>query len=108
MKKITDKLWISGQPSEADFDRARQAGVTRVINNRVSGEADDQPALEAARKAATSRNMDFVYIPMDFCSQAGLGYAFVNLISPSDALALWTHFEGFRQWSIPFFPFISL
>lgn len=64
MKKITDKLWISGQPSEADFDRARQAGVTRVINNRVSGEADDQPALAAARKSAKSRDMDFVYIPM--------------------------------------------
>ena len=64
MKKITDKLWISGQPSDADFDRARAAGVTRIINNRISGEADDQPSRKEAVDAAHSRGMDLVHIPM--------------------------------------------
>jgi len=44
---------------------------------------------------------DFVYIPIDFSTQAGLGYAFVNLVSASDALTFWAHFEGFQRWSVP-------
>jgi hypothetical protein len=44
---------------------------------------------------------DFVYLPIDFASQAGLGYAFVNLLTPVDAQAFWSHFEGFQDWCVP-------
>mmetsp|Transcript_66259 Transcript_66259/g.184516 ORF Transcript_66259/g.184516 Transcript_66259/m.184516 type:complete len:452 (-) Transcript_66259:225-1580(-) len=44
---------------------------------------------------------DFVYLPVDFSSQAGIGYAFVNFSSPIDAERCHAHFEGFKRWSLP-------
>jgi len=44
---------------------------------------------------------DFVYLPIDFNSQAGLGYAFVNLLSPIAAQRFWKHFDGFARWALP-------
>jgi len=43
---------------------------------------------------------DFVYLPMDFKTHASLGYAFVNLVSPEQAAAFWTTFEGFSKWVV--------
>jgi|Transcript_83061 hypothetical protein len=40
----------------------------------------------------------FVYLPIDFKTHAGLGYAFVDMTSPDEALRLRQHFEGFSQW----------
>lgn len=44
---------------------------------------------------------DFVYLPVDFTSQAGLGYAFVNLVRPDVVGRFWHTFNGFRQWELP-------
>lgn len=40
----------------------------------------------------------FVYLPIDFKTHAGLGYAFVDLTSPPEAQKLRQHFEGFSRW----------
>jgi hypothetical protein len=44
---------------------------------------------------------DFVYLPIDFSSQACLGYAFVNLSDPSVLPSFWRTFEGFAKWAVP-------
>lgn len=44
---------------------------------------------------------DFVYVPRDFVTQAGLGFAFVNLLTPADALRIHEVLVGFKRWSIP-------
>lgn len=44
---------------------------------------------------------DFAYLPVDFSSQAGLGYAFINFTSSSKAQACFDLFEGFSAWSVP-------
>jgi len=41
---------------------------------------------------------DFVYLPVDFKHQKNLGYALINLVSPSEALRLTSHFDGFSNW----------
>lgn len=43
---------------------------------------------------------DFVYLPIDFKTHNGLGYAFVDLNSPEDAKAFRSHFEGFSRWCL--------
>jgi protein phosphatase 1 regulatory subunit 42 len=48
-----------------------------------------------------SGSYDFFYLPIDFNSQACLGYAFINLCSPEHASALMAAFEGFGEWVIP-------
>jgi hypothetical protein len=44
---------------------------------------------------------DFAYLPVDFKSQAGLGYGFVNFMSSDDALKCFDVFEGFSDWIVP-------
>jgi hypothetical protein len=41
---------------------------------------------------------DLVYIPVDFSTGAGLGYAFINMISSTHVPRLWDMFDGFSQW----------
>jgi len=44
---------------------------------------------------------DFAYLPIDFKSQAGLGYAFINFVNSSEAQRCFEHFEGFSDWDVP-------
>lgn len=44
---------------------------------------------------------DFIYLPIDFLTQACLGYAFVNLVQPSVVQDFWAKFEGFCNWVLP-------
>lgn len=44
---------------------------------------------------------DFVYLPIDFSSKSGFGYAFINLIDPRVAESFRAHFDGFSSWTLP-------
>uniref|UniRef100_A0A7S4PYY7 RRM domain-containing protein n=1 Tax=Alexandrium monilatum TaxID=311494 RepID=A0A7S4PYY7_9DINO len=44
---------------------------------------------------------NFLYLPSDMSRRAGLGYAFVNMVSPADAELVRSRLEGFRRWSVP-------
>ncbi|CAL1139492.1 unnamed protein product [Cladocopium goreaui] len=44
---------------------------------------------------------DFVYLPMDFCRDANLGYAFVNLVNGAAVDQVWKTFNGFDRWALP-------
>jgi RNA recognition motif-containing protein len=44
---------------------------------------------------------NFFYMPIDFTSEASLGYAFVNFATPRDAQLLMAAFDGFSDWVIP-------
>jgi hypothetical protein len=41
---------------------------------------------------------NFVYLPVDFKTHAGLGYAFVDLTTSHEAQRMRQHFEGFSRW----------
>merc|ERR1712061_337169 len=44
---------------------------------------------------------DFVYLPIKFGAGTAFGYAFVNLVSPTDAVHFKAHFNGFERWGVP-------
>jgi len=44
---------------------------------------------------------NFLYLPIDFKTQAALGYAFVDLAHPSVVQHFWNVFHGFSNWSMP-------
>jgi len=44
---------------------------------------------------------DLVYLPIDFATRSGLGYAFVNFATEEDASQFLLHFQGFSDWSTP-------
>merc|ERR1712194_32767 len=41
---------------------------------------------------------DFVYLPVDFDTGAGLGYAFINVVTPDVVARFWKTFEGYKKW----------
>jgi len=41
---------------------------------------------------------DFAYLPIDFKSHNNLGYALINMVTTTEALRLFKHFEGFCNW----------
>lgn len=57
--------------------------------------------LELLDAVGFAGQYDLVYLPVDFGTGAGLGYAFVNLHSPADAEYLASCLSGFSQWVIP-------
>lgn len=44
---------------------------------------------------------DFVYLPTDFRSLVGFGYAFVNMVSHADAARARAGLQGFDRWAVP-------
>jgi len=44
---------------------------------------------------------DFIYLPVDFKTQAGLGYAFLNMVSVTEAELVHTSLDGFNNWAVP-------
>merc|ERR1719223_2545119 len=47
-----------------------------------------------------ARRYDFVYMPRNFETSGGFGYAFVNLVSEADAESARQHFQDFKSWSV--------
>jgi len=43
----------------------------------------------------------FVYLPIDFDTGAGLGYAFVDLVDGSAVQRFWKTFDGYSRWIFP-------
>jgi len=44
---------------------------------------------------------DFLYLPVDFRTHAGMGYAFINMVCAEDAQRLHRTLDSFAQWAVP-------
>ena len=64
MKQISDKLYISAQPTQADIDHARSLDIVGIINNRPAGEEPGQPDVAESRAAAEGLGLKYWHIPV--------------------------------------------
>lgn len=87
--------------SNSSTAEVQETQWTTVIIRNIPNNYTREMLLSLLDTDGFAQRYDFVYIPIDFSTQAGLGYAFVNLVSASDALTFWAHFEGFRNWAVP-------
>lgn len=74
---------------------------TTVIMRNIPNNYTRDMLLELLDSEGFACKYSFVYLPIDFNTQAGLGYAFIDLVSPEWAQAFWSHFDGFRGWLLP-------
>ncbi|MEZ5667615.1 MAG: TIGR01244 family sulfur transferase [Alphaproteobacteria bacterium] len=64
LRRLSDRVSVAPQLTEADIDALAAAGVRAVINNRPDGEAPDQPAGAAIEAAATRHGMVYRHLPV--------------------------------------------
>jgi len=56
--------------------------------------------VEMLNREGFAQQFCFVYLPIDFKTHAGLGYAFVDLTTGAEANRMLQHFEGFSRWTM--------
>lgn len=64
IKKINDRVSVSGQIQPSDVEAIKRAGFVSIINNRPDGETDDQPAGAEIAEAARAAGLGYYEIPM--------------------------------------------
>jgi len=73
---------------------------TTVMLRNLPNNYTRQMFLDMLDTEGFAGTYDFVYLPTDFTSLAGLGYAFVNLLTAEEAQRFWAHFDGFSRWTL--------
>lgn len=73
---------------------------TTIMLRNIPNNYNRDMVLELLDAEGFATRYDFVYLPMDFHRTAGLGYAFVNLVSVSTAEEMKSHFHGFTAWKL--------
>uniref|UniRef100_A0A7S1WVJ7 RRM domain-containing protein n=1 Tax=Alexandrium catenella TaxID=2925 RepID=A0A7S1WVJ7_ALECA len=81
--------------------QAAKQGLTTVMLRNLPNDYTRGMLQKLLEKRGFAGKYDFLYLPTDFSRKAGLGYAFVNMLSEDGAKAVRRSLEGFRQWSIP-------
>jgi hypothetical protein len=79
--------------------KAEQDKTTVMLRN-LPNDYTRNMLIEFLRSRGFGGSYDFVYLPFDFKKKAGLGYAFMNLISHSEALRAMRELPGFREWKL--------
>jgi len=82
-------------------DAACQEWRTTVMIRNMPNNLTRDMFLELVNSLGLAGTYDFVYLPIDFQSQAGLGYAFINFCTVADAEQCFKVFEGFTNWRVP-------
>jgi len=85
--------WAASKLNEDDW-------TTLMIRNLPSRYTRDN-LMSLLLRHGYFKKFDFLYFPIDFQTRATMGYAFVNLQSPADAVGLWRSLDGFSDWSVP-------
>lgn len=85
---------------EAPFVPDPEGRTTVMLRNLPNNYTRDM-LLELIDSLGFCGKYDFLYLPIDFQTQACLGYAFVNLVDSAIVPAFWRAFDGFSNWSLP-------
>ncbi|CAE6911999.1 mei2 [Symbiodinium sp. CCMP2592] len=79
--------------------RVQERQTTVMLRNLPQGYSRDM-LVELMNRNGFHACFDFVYIPINFRSQAMFGYAFVNFVDEAQALRARDAFEGFTNWGV--------
>lgn len=64
MRRLDDKVRVSGQMHPGELAALAAEGVTMIVNNRPDDEEPGQPAQSEIEAAAKSAGLDYRYIPV--------------------------------------------
>lgn len=87
--------------TQMDSPPAKMDGRTTVVLQNLPLNYRRPMLLRMLDVQGFSGKYDFVYVPLDFQTRTGLGYAFVNLVDASAVPHFWHVFDGYRKWIFP-------
>lgn len=90
----------SSKAAKSASSTANAGNQTTVMLRNIPNNYNREMVLELLEAEGFKGCYDFVYLPMDFHRMAGLGYAFVNLVSTEEANRVKQHFEDFSRWTL--------
>merc|ERR1712187_589777 len=92
---------LQPQDGMAVAPAAEATVLTTVMLRNVPNDYTRDMLLQLLDRKGFAGKYDFAYIPTDHIKHAGLGYAFVNMVTAADAQLVHKRLEGFRQWVVP-------
>jgi hypothetical protein len=91
---------ISGD-DEFDIVAAKDSIVrTTMMMRNIPNNYTREMLLNLLSKHGFSKSCDLVYLPIDFQTEVGLGYAFINMVSVEEVEKFRRRFHGFSDWGI--------
>jgi hypothetical protein len=73
---------------------------TTVMLRNIPNNYTRELLIELLNAHGAKPHYNMVYLPIDFASNAGFGYAFVNFVAQQEAEAFMNRVQGFRSWSV--------
>jgi len=98
-RKLKQRSKVGKQADKPNKCAQEDARTTVMLRNLPRDFSRDL-LLKLLDDNGFARKYNFVYMPIDFVRQAGLGYAFVNLICPAVVQEFWRAFDGFSAWPV--------
>lgn len=95
-KNLPTRLHSSG-PSKGPCNSVK----TTIILRSLPIECTRDVLLRILFDEGFGEAFDFLHVPVDFQTWAGLGYALVNFPTHEMALSVQAHFNGFARWPFP-------
>jgi len=75
--------------------------ATTLIVRKIPKSFSRDQLLAVMDQEGFAETYDLVYLPIDFATRTGLGYAFVNFSTDEFAARFIEHFQGFSSWGTP-------
>jgi len=89
-------MGLGGEGFEMDPSQQKTTLILRNVPNSYTRDM----IIDLLDTHGYNAEYDLIYIPIDFNTRAGFGYAFVNFVNGDSAEDFIKEFQGFRNWVI--------
>jgi len=89
---------VEKKRSVSKFASNKDSARTTIMLRNLPNDYTRDMVLELLDEQGFVQCYNFIYLPMDMKRKAGLGYAFINMVSPSDAARAFGVLQGFSEW----------
>lgn len=91
---------LTYSPAWTDQSTTADGGTSVMLRNLPNNYTRSK-LLEMLDNEGFFGQYNFVYLPIDFQTEASLGYAFVNMVDSSYVPKLQERLTGFKKWRVP-------